>query len=179
MIYKLDTYEPVVPASAWIAPGAAVIGQVILGEQVSIWFNAVLRGDNDVIRIGSGSNVQDAAVLHADPGFALQIGERVTVGHKVMLHGCTIGDHSLVGMNAVVLNGAVVGRHCLIGANALLTEGMQVPDGSLVLGSPGKIIRSLDAGARASVSAAAQNYIDKIVRYREALQPAGSGEEHG
>ena len=170
MLHSLGNATPQVPASCFIAPGVHLIGDVRLREQVSIWFNAVLRADNEPIDVGSGSNVQDGAVLHVDPGFPLVIGERVTVGHKAMLHGCTIGDHSLIGMNAVVLNGAMIGRHCLIGANALITEGMRVPDGSLVLGSPGKVVKQIDDKARAAMAAGAQSYIDKIERYKRSLQ---------
>jgi len=136
MKYTYHQHHPSVPSSCYVAPGAAVIGRVQLGERVSVWFNAVLRGDNDDIEIGEGSNVQDGCVVHVDAGFPVQVGRDCTIGHKVMLHGCTIGDGSLIGMNAVVLNGAKIGRGCLVGANALVTEGMQVPDGSLVLGSP-------------------------------------------
>lgn len=170
MLYRLGHLIPETGVRHFIAPGAAVIGNVILGEDVSIWFNAVVRGDNDVIRIGQGSNVQECAVLHVDEGFPMEIGERVTVGHKAMLHGCTIGDGSLIGMNAVVLNGAVIGERCLIGANALVTEGMQVPDGSLVLGSPGKVVKALNEAAFAKMAASAQHYIDKISLYRESLE---------
>ena len=170
MLYRLGHLIPKTGARLFVAPGAAVIGNVILEEDVSIWFNVVVRGDNDVIRIGQGSNVQECSVLHVDEGFPMDIGQRVTVGHKAMLHGCTIGDDSLIGMNAVVLNGAVIGKQCLIGANALVTEGMQVPDGSLVLGSPGKVVKTLDEAAFVTMAAGARNYIDKISVYSESLE---------
>lgn len=170
MRYSLGDSRPQTPASCYIAPGARLVGDVCLQDEVSVWFNAVLRADNEPIEVGAGSNIQDGAVLHVDPGYPIVIGRRVTVGHKVMLHGCRIGDHSLVGMNAVVLNGAVIGEFCLIGANALVTEGMQVPDGSLVLGSPGRIVRQVDEKARAAMAAGAQSYIDKIRRYQDSLQ---------
>lgn len=173
MLHALGNSTPQVPTTCFIAPGAHLIGDVHLQAQVSIWFNAVLRADNEPIEVGAGSNIQDGAVLHVDPGFPLVIGERVTVGHKVMLHGCRIGNGSLIGMNAVVLNGAVIGEHCLIGANALVTEGMQIPDGSLVLGSPGKIVRQTDEKARAVMDAGARSYIDKIKVYQESLRTIG------
>ena len=171
MKYALGERQVVTHGEHFIAPGSAVIGSVDLAEQVSVWFNVVIRGDNDQITIGRGSNVQDGCVLHVDAGFPLHVGERVTIGHKVMLHGCTIGDGSLIGMNAVVLNGAVIGSRCLIGANALVTEGMVVPDGSLVLGSPGKVIKPLSDEMLAGLDQAAQHYIDKIALYGSSLVP--------
>lgn len=174
VMYLLGEKSPEILGSHYVAPGAAVIGDVIIGNMVSIWFNAVLRADNDHITIGEGSNIQDGSVLHVDEGFPIVVGERVTVGHRVMLHGCTVGNRSLIGMNAVVLNGAVIGEHCLIGANALVTEGMQVPDGSLVLGSPGKVVKQLSAEMLAAVDAAAQHYIDKIELYQTSLQQVGT-----
>ncbi len=168
-MYKLGDKQPVISSNYYIAPGAAVIGDVRLGEDVSIWFNAVLRGDNDAIELGEGTNIQDGAVLHVDEGHPIKLGQRVTVGHKAMLHGCTVGNGSLIGMNAVVLNGAVIGEHCLIGANALVKEGMEIPDGSLVLGSPGRIVKQLDDKALDIMDAGAQHYIDKIPLYRDGL----------
>lgn len=168
-MYKIGDKQPVISSNYYIAPGAAVLGDIHLGEDVSIWFNAVLRADNDAIELGDGTNVQDGAVLHTDEGYPIKLGERVTVGHKAMLHGCTVGDGSLIGINAVVLNGAVIGKNCLIGANALITEGMQIPDGSMVLGSPGKVVKQLDAKALASIDAGAQHYIDKIPLYKDSL----------
>lgn len=168
-MYKIGDKQPTISASYYIAPGAAVIGDVRIGEDVSVWFNAVLRGDNDFIEIGDGTNIQDGAVIHVDNGHPVTLGKRVTVGHKAMLHGCSIGDGSLIGMNAVVLNDAVIGKHCLIGANALVTEGMHVPDGSLVLGSPAKVIKQLEDKALDRMDAGAQHYIDKIALYRDEL----------
>jgi len=153
----------------YVAPGAQIIGSVELGADCSVWFNAVIRGDNDQITIGSGSNIQDGCVLHVDAGFPMRIGRNVTVGHKVMLHGCTIGDGSLIGMNAVVLNGAKIGQNCLVGANALVTEGTEIPDGSLFLGSPGKVVKSLDENAIAQLGNAARHYQDKINLYQDQL----------
>jgi carbonic anhydrase/acetyltransferase-like protein (isoleucine patch superfamily) len=143
----------------FIAPNAAVIGNVTLHENTSIWFSCVLRGDTERIEVGAGSNIQDGTVLHADAGFPMVVGKNVTVGHSAMLHGCTIGDGSLVGINAVVLNGARVGKGCLIGANALVTEGMEIPDGSLVLGSPAKIKSSLSAEMQLGLMHNADHYI--------------------
>ena len=139
MIYKLDDVEPTMDGDFYISESASVLGKVRLCDDASVWFGAVLRGDTELITIGKRSNVQDLSVLHTDLGFPLEIGEDVTIGHKVMLHGCTIGDGSLVGINSVILNGAKIGKGCLIGANSLITEGTEIPDGSLVMGSPGKI----------------------------------------
>lgn len=168
-MYKVGDKKPTTSANYYVAPGAAVIGDILIGLDVSIWFNAVLRGDNDTIELGDGTNIQDGAVLHVDEGHPIKLGQRVSVGHKAVLHGCTVGDGSLIGMNAVVLNDAVIGKHCLIGANALITEGMEIPDGSLVLGSPGKVIKQLDDKALDMMDAGAQHYIDKIVQYRDGL----------
>jgi len=173
MLYALENKRPTLSRNHFIAPEAVVIGDVVISEEVSIWFNAVIRGDNDTITIGAGSNVQDGSVLHVDDGVPLTIGERVTIGHKVMLHGCTIGDGSLIGMNAVVLNHANIGKNCLIGANALVTEGMQIPDGCLVVGSPAKVIKPVSDAALAVMQAGAQNYIDKISVYRDELKAVG------
>lgn len=170
MIYSLAAHSPQLGEHCFVAPDAAVIGQVITGRDVSIWFNAVLRGDNAPITIGAGSNIQDGAVLHVDPDVPLTIGEWVTIGHKVMLHGCTIGDGSLIGMNAVVLNHAVIGKNCLIGANALVTENMQVPDGSLVLGSPAKVIKPVSEAAMEVIVSGAKSYVGKIDEYVEGLK---------
>ncbi len=171
MIYSLGDKTVSMTGTHFIAPCAVLVGEVIVADQVSIWFNTVLRADNDRIVIGQGSNVQDGSVLHVDVGNPLIIGERVTIGHKVMLHGCTIGDGSLIGMNAVVLNGAVVGKNCLIGANALVTENMQIPDHSLVLGSPAKVIREVTEDAMQMMAAGTQHYIDKISVYNSSLRP--------
>src|SRR5690606_7006550 len=142
-IYELEGRAPQLAASAWVADSAQVMGDVTLGENVSVWFGSVLRGDTSSLHIGAGSNIQDGSVLHADPGQPLVVGERVTVGHQVMLHGCTIGDESLIGIGAVVLNGAKIGKNCLVGAGALVTEGKEFPDGSMILGSPAKVVRQL------------------------------------
>lgn len=170
-LYRLGDHAPTVPKEGtyWIAPGAQVIGRVTLAEQVSIWFNAVLRGDNEPITIGKGSNVQDGAVFHTDPGFPLAIGADVTVGHMALLHGCTVGDGTLVGMGAMVMNGAKVGRNCLIGANALVTEGKEIPDGSMVLGQPGKIVKTLDDAAIAGLGRATESYKIRQVQFRDSL----------
>ena len=154
----------------WVADTAAVIGNVVLKHNASVWFNAVLRGDNETIVVGEGSNVQDGAILHTDPGFPLIIGANVTVGHKVMLHGCEIGDGSLVGINSVILNGAKIGRNCLIGANALITEGKEIPDNSMVLGSPGKVVRSLTDEQAAGFQAGAHHYVTNAKRFRDQLK---------
>jgi len=153
----------------FIAPNAAVIGDVTLHDRASVWFSCVLRGDAERIEVGARSNIQDGTVMHADPGFPMVVGEDVTVGHNAMLHGCTIGDGSLVGIGAVVLNGAVVGRRCLIGANALVTEGMEIPDGSLVLGVPAKIRGELDAEQQAALTVNAEHYVDNAARYDSEL----------
>ena len=167
MIYELNGKKPECHGDHWIAESADVIGNVILGDQVSIWFNAVLRGDNDPITIGRASNVQDGSVLHTDIGSPLTIEEGVTVGHKVMLHGCLIGKNSLIGINSVVLNGARVGKNCLVGANSLIPEGKDIPDGSLVMGSPAKVIRQLDERAIEGLRISSQNYIANYKRFRE------------
>lgn len=169
MRYAYHQHEPTVSGTAFIAPNASVIGRVALGERVSVWFNAVLRGDNDDIEIGDGSNVQDGCVLHVDEGYPIHVGTDCTIGHKVMLHGCRIGDGSLIGMNAVVLNGAKIGKGCLVGANALVTEGMEIPDGSLVLGSPAKVIKPLEKPAIEMMAAGAKHYQDKIFAYNDGL----------
>lgn len=154
----------------FIAPNASLIGDVVLHENASVWFGCVLRGDADRIEIGVGSNIQDGTVMHADPGFPMTVGEKVTVGHNAMLHGCTIGDGSLVGIGAVVLNGAKIGKGCLIGANALVTEGMEVPDGSLVLGSPARIKSQLSDDAQEILVLNADHYINNGKRYRAELR---------
>ena len=168
-IYQLGDKHPQLAASAWVADSAQVIGDVRLEADVSIWFNTVLRGDNDPITIGSGSNIQDGSVLHTDNGVPLTIGRHVTVGHQVMLHGCTIGDESLIGIGAVVLNGAVIGRHCLVGAGALVTEGKTFPDGSLIIGSPARVARQLTHEQIEALRRSAQHYIENARRYREQL----------
>ncbi|MEL7214887.1 MAG: gamma carbonic anhydrase family protein [Pseudomonadota bacterium] len=168
-LYALDGIAPQIASDAWIAPGAHVMGNVRLGARSSVWFNAVIRGDNELIDIGAGSNVQDGAVLHTDIGCPLTIGENCTIGHKAILHGCTLGDGVLIGMGATVLNGAVIGAGSLIGANALVTEGKEIPEGSLVLGAPAKVVRVLDEGQRAALLASAEGYQANAARFRTGL----------
>ena len=169
-VYALDGAEPQLAAGAWVADSAQVIGAVTLGENASVWFGTVVRGDTESITIGCGSNVQDASVLHADFGKPLVIGERVTVGHKVMLHGCTIGDESLIGIGAIVLNGAKIGKHCLVGAGALITEGKEFPDGSMILGSPAKVVRHLTPEQIEALRWSAQQYVDNARRFKAGLR---------
>ncbi len=169
-LYALEDIAPELADDSWAAPDAALIGRVVLGAGASVWFGAVLRGDNEEIRVGQGSNVQDHCVLHTDMGFPLIIGADCTIGHKAILHGCIIGDETLVGMGATVLNGAVIGRNCLIGAGALITEGKEIPDGSLVLGAPGKVVRSLDAQGIDGLRASARGYQANMRRYRAGLR---------
>ena len=172
-VYSLGDSKPQLPPEGeyWIAPSATVLGNVILHPGASIWFNTVLRGDNDPIVIGGDSNIQDGSILHTDVGSPLSIGAGVTVGHKAMLHGCTIGDNSLVGIGAVILNGARIGKNCLIGANALITEGKVIPDNSLVMGQPGKVVRELDEGQIEALRISAQHYVQNWKRYVRDLQP--------
>ena len=172
-IYNLGDRKPVLGREAWVAPNSTVIGDVILGDEASIWWNAVVRGDNDTITIGAGTNIQDGSVLHADEGVPLTLGDRVTVGHLVMLHGCTIGEESLIGIKSVILNRAVIGRHCIIGANSLIPEGKVIPERSLVMGSPGKVVRQLSDEEVAKLRLAAQGYVDNARRYRAELKPEG------
>jgi carbonic anhydrase/acetyltransferase-like protein (isoleucine patch superfamily) len=170
MIYALDDILPQVAEDAWVAPDANLIGRVTIGAMASVWFGATLRGDNEEITVGPGSNVQENCVLHTDWGFPLTIGTNCTIGHKAMLHGCTIGDGALIGMGATILNGARIGNGCLIGACALITEGKEIPDGSLVMGAPGKVVRVLDAGARAKLLASAAGYQANARRFRAGLR---------
>jgi carbonic anhydrase/acetyltransferase-like protein (isoleucine patch superfamily) len=169
VIYQLDDRRVSVDGDFFIADSASVIGAVHLKNDVSVWYGAVVRGDNEPIIVGAGSNVQDLAVLHTDISHPLTIGDNCTVGHKVMLHGCTIGNNTLIGINAVVLNGAVIGNNCLIGAGALVTEGKEIPDGSLVLGSPGRVARSLTAQQIAGLTQLAINYVRNFKRYNLGL----------
>ena len=169
-IYELDGMVPQLAASAWVADSAQVMGNVVLGEDASVWFGTVIRGDTETITIGAGSNIQDASVLHADIGKPLVVGERVTVGHQVMLHGCTIGDESLIGIGAIVLNGAKIGKNCLVGAGALVTEGKEFPDNSLIVGSPAKVVRSLDAEAEQRLRDSARHYVENGRRFRMGLK---------
>lgn len=169
MIYALQGILPDISLSAWVAPDANIIGRVVLGAESSVWFGATLRGDNEDIRVGPGSNVQEACVLHTDLGYPLTIGRDCTVGHRATLHGCTIGDGTLIGMGATVLNGASIGAGCLIGAGALVTEGKVIPDGALVMGAPGKVIRMLDADAQARLLQSALGYQANARRFRDGL----------
>lgn len=169
-IYALDDQQPEIHASAYVANEATVVAKVVLKENSSVWPGATLRGDNEPIVIGKGSNVQEGAVLHTDPGSPLSIGENVTVGHQAMLHGCTVGDGSLIGIQAVVLNDAVIGRNCLIGACALVTTGMKIPDRSMVLGSPAKIIRELTDEEIAGMHLGIQSYVTRAAMFKEKLK---------
>ena len=172
-VYELDGAQPRVADSAWVADSAQVMGNVVLGEDSSVWFGTVIRGDTETITVGRGSNIQDASVLHADIGKPLTIGENVTVGHQVMLHGCTIGDESLIGIGAIVLNGAKIGRHCLVGAGALVTEGKEFPDGSMIIGSPAKAVRQLTPEQIKGLKLSAQHYMDNARRFRAGLKKLG------
>lgn len=169
-IYELDGLIPQVPASAWVADNAQVMGRVSLGEEASVWFGVTVRGDTDAITIGEGSNIQDGSVLHADEGLPLTVGRHVTVGHQVMLHGCTIGDESLIGIGAIVLNGARIGKHCLVGAGSLVTEGKTFPDGSMILGSPAKVVRELTPEQIEGLKLSARHYIANAQRFRKGLK---------
>jgi carbonic anhydrase/acetyltransferase-like protein (isoleucine patch superfamily) len=169
MKYRLGDHRVEAHPDSWIAPDATVVGKVRLDAGASVWFGAVLRGDNELIHIGENSNVQDGTVMHTDPGSPLTLGVGVTVGHNAMLHGCTVGDHSLIGINAVVLNGAKIGRHCLIGANSLIAENKEIPDGSLVMGSPGKVVRQLTEAQMKRLEASAAHYVQNARRYARDL----------
>jgi len=171
MIYQFEDRIPQIGEGVFVADSADIIGSVRLGAGASVWFNAVIRGDTDTIIVGAGSNVQDGAVLHTDPGIQVVIGSNVTIGHCAMVHGCTIGENSLIGINAVVLNRARIGRNCLVGANALVPEGMEVPDNSLVLGMPAKVVRQLDDKAIAMLANSARVYQEKAASFRTTLKP--------
>ncbi|MFT3687595.1 gamma carbonic anhydrase family protein [Paenirhodobacter sp.] len=170
MIYELDGIAPVIGAGAWVAPDANLIGKVVLEDDASVWFGCTLRGDNEEIRVGRGSNVQENVVCHTDMGYPLVIGPDCTIGHKAMLHGCIIGAGTLIGMGAVVLNGARIGAGCLIGAGALITEGKEIPDGSLVMGAPGKVVRQLDDAAREKLLRSAAHYRANAARFAAGLR---------
>lgn len=170
MKYRLGDARVEAHPDSWVAPNATLIGKVRLEAGASVWFGAVLRGDNEPIHIGENSNVQDGSVLHTDMGSPLSLGTGVTVGHNAMLHGCSVGDYSLVGINAVVLNGVRIGRHCLIGANTLIPEGREIPDGSLVMGSPGKVVRQLTEEQKRALEASARHYVENARRYARDLQ---------
>jgi carbonic anhydrase/acetyltransferase-like protein (isoleucine patch superfamily) len=165
-IYQLGDLVPRISGSAWVADSAEIMGQVELADESSVWYGAVIRGDNDLISIGRRSNIQENSVLHTDAGVRLTLGEDVTVGHQVMLHGCTIGDESLIGIGAVVLNGAKIGKHCLVGAGALVTEGKEFPDGSMILGSPAKAVRQLSPEQIEGLKDIARHYVENARRYK-------------
>ena len=169
-VYKLDGVQPVLPSGfCFIADSASVIGNVKLHEEVGIWFGVVIRGDNEPISIGARSNIQENSVLHTDPGFPVIIGEGCTIGHNATIHGCKIGDNSLIGMGATILNGAVIGKNCLIGARALVTEGKQIPDNSLVVGAPAKVIRTLDEASAMMLAKSADIYVANASRFANGL----------
>ena len=172
-IYQLNDRKPVIPASCYISEEATIIGSVILGERVNIWFGAVLRGDNEPIVIGDDSNIQEGCVLHTDPGAPLTIGKGVTVGHQVMLHGCTVGDGSLIGIQAVVLNRSVIGKDCLVGAGAVVTEGKSFPDRSVIFGSPAKVVRELNEENATRLRRSAESYVVRGQNYKANLKRIG------
>jgi len=176
MLYTLGDAAVAADGDYWVADNAVVVGKVLLKSDASVWFNAVLRGDNELITVGEGANVQDGAVLHTDPGYPLVIGPHVTVGHKAMLHGCEIGEGSLIGINAVVLNGVKIGSNCIIGANALITEGKQIPDNSMVLGSPGKVVKTLTEAEGMAIRVGAKHYVENARRFREQLAVQAAAE---
>ena len=171
-LYELDGIAPELPVDgfAFVAPTAVLLGKVILGENTSIWFGAVLRGDNEPINIGESTNIQENCVLHTDMGYPLVVGPGCTIGHKAILHGCTIGENSLIGMGATVLNGAVIGKNCIIGAGALVSEGKIIPDNSLVVGMPGKVIRQLDSATAKMLQASSAHYVANAKRFAAGLK---------
>ncbi|MCU1721431.1 gamma carbonic anhydrase family protein [Pseudomonas sp. 5P_5.1_Bac1] len=171
MKYRLGDFRVETHPQSWVAPNATLIGKVRLQAGANVWFNAVLRGDNELIDIGANSNVQDGTVMHTDMGSPLTIGKGVTIGHNAMLHGCSVDDYSLIGINAVILNGARIGKHCIIGANALIPEGKEIPDGSLVMGSPGKVVRELTEAQKKMLEASAAHYVHNAQRYAHDLAP--------
>ena len=169
-LYALGADKPQLHEDTWVAADANLIGKVVMFAGSSVWFGSTIRADHEVILIGEGTNVQENTVMHIDKGFPLTIGTNCTIGHKVMLHGCTIGDNTLIGMGATVLNGAKIGKNCLIGAGALITEGKEIPDGSLVMGVPGKVVRQLDDEAIAKLEASALHYQENMRRFRDSLK---------
>lgn len=169
-VYQLGDQSPRIAESAWVADSAQVIGNVDLAEGANIWFGAILRGDGEPIHIGKNVNVQDGTIIHADPGFPVTLAENVSIGHQVMLHGCTVGENSLIGIQAVVLNGAKIGRDCLVGAGALVTEGKEFPDGSMILGSPAKAVRQLTPEQIAGLQHIAEHYVENAARFRKELK---------
>ena len=167
--YRLGGLAPGLADSVWIAPDAKVIGNVTLGENVGIWFGAVLRGDNEPINIDNDTNLQEHTIVHTDPGFPVKVGKGCTIGHRALLHGCTIGDNPLIGMGAIILNGARIGNNCLVGAGALVTEGKSFPDGTLIVGTPAKVVRELDERTIAGLRASALSYVENARRFRSEL----------
>ena len=170
-IYAIGDKAPSIADDAWVAPGAMVIGDVELQAKSSVWFGAVIRAENDRVVIGEGCNIQDGSVIHIDPGFPLTLHKQVTVGHKVMLHGCTVHEHSLIGIGSILLNGCVIGKNSLVGANTLIPEGKEYPDGVLILGSPGKVVRELSEEQQRNIAQTAEHYIANAQRYRNHLKP--------
>jgi len=171
MKYSLGERRIITKGDHWIAPNAVVLGSVVLENNVSVWFGCVVRGDNDVITLGENSQLQDSCVVHTDPGLPVTLGKDVSVGHMAMLHGCTIGDGSLIGIKSVILNGAKIGKNCLIGAGALVTEGKVIPDGSLVVGSPGKVVRQLSAEEIRNINSFADHYVKRFQLFRREFNP--------
>ena len=169
-VYSLDDKTPALADDVWVAESASVIGNVAMHEGSSVWFGAVVRGDNEPIEIGKRSNVQDGSVLHSDPGSPLHIGEGVTLGHQVMVHGCTIGDNTLIGIGATILNGAKIGKNCIIGAHALITEGKVIPDGSMVMGAPGKVVKELTPPQIMMLQGSAEVYVQNAKRFKAGLK---------
>ena len=169
-IFELDGIQPQLAAGAWVAESAEVIGNVHLGREANVWHQVVIRGDNELVEIGEEVNIQDASVLHSDPGFPLILEKRVSIGHQAMLHGCTIGEGSLIGIGAVILNGAKIGKHCLVGAGALITEGKEFPDGSMILGSPAKAVKSLSPEQFARLEYIASHYVQNAQRFKNGLK---------
>jgi len=169
-VYQLDEHVPQIADSAWVADSAQVMGKVELAEDASVWFGVVLRGDTELLRVGRGSNIQDGTVVHADPGYPVTLGDNVTVGHQVMLHGCTVGDGSLIGIQSVVLNGAKIGKNCLVGAGSLVTEGKEFPDGSLIIGRPAKAMRQLTPEQIEGLQRNARHYVENARRFKAGLR---------
>ncbi|WP_281994609.1 gamma carbonic anhydrase family protein [Ruegeria faecimaris] len=169
-IYALGSDVPEIHEDTWVAPDANLIGKVVLEQGASVWFGCTIRADHEEIRVGEGSNVQENCVMHIDAGYPLSIGKNCTIGHKVMLHGCTIGDNTLIGMGAIVLNGAKIGKNCLIGAGALVTEGKEIPDNSLVMGSPGKVVREIDAATAQKLTFSALHYQENMRHFRDTMR---------
>lgn len=170
-IYALGDHAPHIHEDTWVAPDANLVGKVVLEEGSSVWFGCTIRADHEEIRVGEGSNVQENCVMHIDAGYPLTIGKNCTIGHKVMLHGCSIGDNTLIGMGATILNGAKIGRNCLIGAGALITENKEIPDNSLVMGAPGKVVREIDAAKAQRITLSALHYQENMRKFRDGMKP--------